>query len=708
MLLLHNIPLDMLPPRAAGVGRGGGLVWVRDGRGGDLPFVPGASPPYGSVAVVSASGPSRIVAMRRRTDNPFLGPDEGEPLILGTDILELAEELDVSSCRRLLAFLLGFCRKAFDLSGDGDFIRSCLRLARLCAMDEGAMHAVARIGPAWMVLRGAPVPRGSTLFILSADKVRQSAAPCLDGEADLTLIETVRAGDLLLTVGDDPSFWTVQDPAASTADLLKSGAPGHKLRAACLQALLPACPITAALFQEAVLMQPAAVRRSEDAARPVSAALEAAIPDGEGRIFLRGWLRDPVALVADAELCTPMGHAAIEPSELHRVPRPDLNGQFSKSAFAEDPDARLGFIAWVADPSRGLFPQPTLALRLRSGSRMALTPPLRHCGAAFARGTVLSSVRLQDVTPALLETCLDPAAAAFHRQATRRSGTAERVAIGTPLAKPAITIIVPLYRNLGFLRFQLSALANDPECRAAELIIALDSPEQRAETEHLLRGLHAIHGLPMTLLVMPHNLGYAAANNEAAACARGSALLLLNSDVVPAQSGWLGRLHEALQEQGVGAVGPKLLFDDESIQHAGLYFERGTDGLWLNAHYHKGMPWNWPAAQRRCRVPGVTGAALMVHRALFERVGGICEEYIVGDYEDSDLCLRIHASGHTITYVPTAELFHFERRSISLHTGYTGTLASHYNRRLQHHRWDAAISELMLEAQGCDAARRAA
>ncbi len=63
---------------------------------------------------------------------------------------------------------------------------------------------------------------------------------------------------------------------------------------------------------------------------------------------------------------------------------------------------------------------------------------------------------------------------------------------------------------------------------------------------------------------------------------------------------------------GVGAVGPKLLFDDGSIQHAGLFFQRDPDGMWLNAHYHKGMPRAWPQGCARRRVPGVTGAALLV------------------------------------------------------------------------------------------------
>ena len=77
-------------------------------------------------------------------------------------------------------------------------------------------------------------------------------------------------------------------------------------------------------------------------------------------------------------------------------------------------------------------------------------------------------------------------------------------------------------------------------------------------------------------------------------------------------------------------------------------WEQDGDGIWSNRHFHKGMPRRWPGATRRRLVPGVTGAALLVTRPLFEQVGGVCEDYIIGDYEDSDLCLRLRAAGAAI------------------------------------------------------------
>ena len=708
-MLLRDLTHDILPPRVALLSGDVMLMAVPHGAG-PAAALPGVALPYGTVAVHGAAGPFRIAAMRLPADargGELLGicaTQEFPELIAatpGADALDLAEELDPASCRRLLGFLLGFCRTAFGLGADAGFADTCVRLARLCARDAGLAEPLAHATPAWTVLGGVQAPRDAALYVLGADRVRHSAAPAMGGNAaanpsGFQLVEPVGGGDLLLALCEQPLLWTVGRAAVGLPDLLRDGTrgPGAVLRAACLRAFAPAGGVATALLREAQMLAPAAPRRHDDPARPLGAALELALPDGAGGLFLRGWLRDPMQMVSGAELRTPAGAAAVGMNLLHRFRRPDVASHYAKAAFPV-PEQLTGFVAHVADPAGGTCPQPTLALRLRSGNAVEVTAPLRQLPPAAARDAVLSCVPPDAVTPGMLDACLAPAAAALHRQALAVRGAVDAVQIGAPVRQPTVSILVPLYRNLDFLRFQAAALAADPECRRAELIYVLDSPEQRAELEFLLRGLHSLHALSFTMAVMPANRGFAAASNAAAALARAPLLLLLNSDVVPARPGWLAAMRGALAVSGIGATGPKLLFDDGSIQHAGLFFERDADGMWFNAHYHKGMPRGWPAAQRRRRVPGVTGAALLVRRPLFEAAGGLSEDYIIGDFEDSDLCLRLQAAGAGIAYVPEAELYHFERRSIQLHKGYSETLASLYNRRLHHRRWDHAIASLM-------------
>jgi len=86
---------------------------------------------------------------------------------------------------------------------------------------------------------------------------------------------------------------------------------------------------------------------------------------------------------------------------------------------------------------------------------------------------------------------------------------------------------------------------------------------------------------------------------------------------------------------------------------------------------------------------------MLMRRTAWDAVGGFHADYIVGDYEDSDLCLRLRQAGFGIFYEPAAELFHFERQSIAQHGGYAGTVAAAYNRRLHHRRWSGTIETLM-------------
>ncbi len=116
------------------------------------------------------------------------------------------------------------------------------------------------------------------------------------------------------------------------------------------------------------------------------------------------------------------------------------------------------------------------------------------------------------------------------------------------------------------------------------------------------------------------------------------------------------------------------------------------------------MPGNYPSALRAREVPGVTGACLTTRRDIFDLVGGYTEDYIIGDYEDSDLCLKIRQLGFGIYYEPAVALYHFERRSIRRSADYMRGLASQYNSWLHTQRWDDDIAELMVPSQDDDRA----
>ena len=151
----------------------------------------------------------------------------------------------------------------------------------------------------------------------------------------------------------------------------------------------------------------------------------------------------------------------------------------------------------------------------------------------------------------------------------------------------------------------------------------LDSPEQaeRAATTRR-RPVSPIYGVPFRVAVLERNAGFAGANNAGAALARGRLLLLLNSDVLPDRPGWLGAMRDFYDATpDIGALGPKLLYEDDSIQHAGMYFHQppGLDGVGQRALLQGHAP--QPARRRTspAPVPAVTGACMMIDRELYER-----------------------------------------------------------------------------------------
>jgi GT2 family glycosyltransferase len=618
----------------------------------------------------------------------------------GQDPLALVDSLDLPARRRLLEFLLGFCRTAFRLGSDSDFASACAHLAGLCSSSIGSATVVADVLPGRVLLRGVVSAPGDTLYLLGSCGTRQIRSPnaAMVGDADgLVIIPTPHPTERLLSIGSEVRIWQIHQVASPVHVLALTGAALTAARSACIAAFAPAATgsAEAALLHELHVLAPAAPRRVDDPALPIGGAVELALADGDGGVFLAGWLRDPLELVAGAELLTPVGRQPVAADALHRISRPDLRAMLAKAAHGANGSQRIGFVARLPDPTFGGALQPTLRLTLRSGAAIELTPPLRSLSPQAARDAVLSSVTPPEALGDVLGACLVPAATGLHRLARAQRGRERVVPIGSRAASPDVSILVPLYRVLGFLRFQLAAFAEDPACRASEIVYALDSPEQANEVEHLLRGLSQLHDMPITLVIMERNGGFAAATNAAARQASGRAFMLLNSDVIPVGPGWLDALKEARRRTGAVAATAKLLFDDGSLQHAGLYFARDAAGNWFNNHYHKGLPRGWPGADTPRLVPGGTGAALLIDRARFEQAGGVCEDYVVGDYEDSDLCLRLQEAGGTIVYEPRAELYHFERRSISLHAGYMRTLACQYNRHVHHQRWDDAMSELM-------------
>ena len=258
-----------------------------------------------------------------------------------------------------------------------------------------------------------------------------------------------------------------------------------------------------------------------------------------------------------------------------------------------------------------------------------------------------------------------------------------------------MSIVVPIYGRSDFIEFQLAQFANDPAMAGQELIYVIDDPSIYDAVRVAAIDLYGCYALPFTLVYGHRNAGFAVATNLGAAQAGGEYLLLLNSDVLPRTPGWLPALVAAHRAHDAGAVAPKLLYEDGGVQHAGMRFYRLPvwGGLWVNDHPLKGLP-NAPAT---ATIPcdALTGACLLLRTDIFRALGGLSEDYIIGDFEDSDLCLKLLRTGRRNHLVQAVELYHLERQSQNT-IGQTDwrTNLTLYNCWLHNDRWNDDIERL--------------
>jgi GT2 family glycosyltransferase len=264
---------------------------------------------------------------------------------------------------------------------------------------------------------------------------------------------------------------------------------------------------------------------------------------------------------------------------------------------------------------------------------------------------------------------------------------------------PKVTVIVPLYGRIDFVKYQLSQFADDPDFKTdVELIYVLDDPRQERTFFRYCADHAPLFGVPFKAISYGMNLGYAGANNVAASMAQAEHLLLLNSDVLPDSHGWVTAMLNAYKGlKDAGALAPKLLYEDGSIQHAGMAFERlaALDNMWSNMHPGKGMPDTDSVSMEPQVMPAVTGACLMISTALYQKVSGLDEQYFLGDFEDSDLCLKLIEQGKQNYYLSNLTLYHLERQSQSLFENNDWkTKVTVYNSWQHTKRWDALISKL--------------
>lgn len=225
-------------------------------------------------------------------------------------------------------------------------------------------------------------------------------------------------------------------------------------------------------------------------------------------------------------------------------------------------------------------------------------------------------------------------------------------------SKSLASIIIPVFNNLPLTRQCLESINTNTS--APYEIIVVDNGSSDGTRDYLLQMEAAGR---VRVITNRRNLGFARASNQGAQAARGDFLVFLNNDTI-VQPGWLEELVAcARKEEKTGAIGARLLYLDDTIQHAGVVFNEDiTQILHIYQHYDK----DHPAVLKEREFQAVTGACMLVRRDRFFEVGGFEECYQNG-YEDVDLCFKLREQGYKVIYHPQAVAYHLECQTQGRH-----------------------------------------
>ena len=247
---------------------------------------------------------------------------------------------------------------------------------------------------------------------------------------------------------------------------------------------------------------------------------------------------------------------------------------------------------------------------------------------------------------------------------------------------PRVSIVIPNKDHIEDLRRCITSILEKSTYDNYEIIVV----ENNSTTEEIFDYYKQIQENPnIKVITYEGDFNYSKINNLGVSHAQGDYILLLNNDTQVITLDWIEELLMYAQRGDVGAVGAKLFYEDRTIQHAGVVLGLGQHRTAGHSHYRVSSN-NLGYMGRLCyaqNVMAVTGACLMMRKDVFDKLGGLDENFAVS-LNDVDLCVRAWKAGYINVFTPFAELYHFE--SVSRGMDDQGEKAQRYNKESESFR----------------------
>ena len=243
------------------------------------------------------------------------------------------------------------------------------------------------------------------------------------------------------------------------------------------------------------------------------------------------------------------------------------------------------------------------------------------------------------------------------------TGTVHRVTYPVPDPAPTVSVIIPTRNGADLLRKCIDSLLKHTRYPDIEILI-VDNGSDEDDTVTYLAELETKGTAKLIRYDKPFN--YADMNNQAVEVATGTVLCFLNNDIEIIHGDWLDNMVGHALRDEIGAVGAKLYFPTDTVQHAGVVLTPKHVAWHAFTHLPRNDPGYVGRAILQQNYLAVTAACMVVERAAFEAVGGFDAENFPVSYNDIDLCLRLLQSGRRTFWTPFAELYHHQSASLCL------------------------------------------
>lgn len=224
---------------------------------------------------------------------------------------------------------------------------------------------------------------------------------------------------------------------------------------------------------------------------------------------------------------------------------------------------------------------------------------------------------------------------------------------------PLVSILIPNKDHVKDLSKCINSIFKETTYSNFEIIIIENNSEKEATFEYY----DSLKEMPTIKVVeWKGKFNYSAINNFGAGFAEGEHLVFLNNDVEVITENWIEEMLMHSQREGIGAVGAKLYYPDDTIQHAGIVL--GLRGVAAHAYLHYQRDYHGYMARLAIaqNLSAVTAACMMMPKAVFDEIGGFDESFEIA-YNDVDLCMKVRKQGYFIVWTPYAELYHHESKS---------------------------------------------